>query len=347
MIKIKAEEINIDFYNLGFDMIETKMMFVSNYKNGKWDEGKLVPYGKFKISPAACVLNYGQGLFEGLKALKSREGEITLFRPFENARRLNKSSERILMPSYKEQKFVDAIISVVKANIDYVPPYDSGGMLYIRPVMIGSGPVLGVKSAEEFKVIIFVSPVGSYFPDGFKCISLEISKQYTRASQGGTGWSKTCSNYVGTFKPAKEAKEKGFSQVLYLDAKEMKYINELGAANFCAVIDGKLVTPKFDGTVLEGNTLKAVLILAEKKLGLKIEQRDISYEELFQDICTETFCTGNAAVITPIGSLSLGGNKRIYNNNNPGEITTKLYTLLTGIQKLDLPDEYNWITKID
>ena len=344
---MNAKSIDIDFYNLGFKFIETKMMFVSDYKEGDWDEGKLVPFGPIEISPAACALNYGQTFFEGMKALRAENGEITLFRPSENAKRLNKSAERLLMPKYDSEKFIDALKTVVRANEEFIPPYDSGGALYIRPLMIGNGPMLGVAPAEEFKFIIFVSPVGPYFPEGFKAIDIEISKKYTRASQGGTGFTKMGGNYAGTMKPAKEAKKKGFAQILYLDSVHLEYINEVGAANFCAVIDNTLVSPKFSGTILEGITVKSVLELAEKKQGLKVEQRDISYKELFKDNCTETFCTGTAAVITPIGSITMEENTRVFNNHEPGKLTIKLYELLTGIQRLEIEDEFNWILKVD
>ncbi len=343
---MNAKNIDIDFYNLGFKFIETKMMFVSDYKDGDWDEGKLVPFGTIEISPAACALNYGQTFFEGMKALRAKNGDITLFRPSENAKRLNKSAERLLMPKYNQNKFIDALKTVVRANEEFIPPYDSGGALYIRPLMIGNGPMLGVAPAEEFKFIIFVSPVGPYFPEGFKAIDIEISKKYTRASQGGTGFTKMGGNYAGTMRPAKEAKKKGFAQVLYLDSVHLEYINEVGAANFCAVIDGTLVTPKFTDTILEGITVKSVLELAEKKLGVKIEQRDISYKELFKENCTEAFCTGTAAVITPIGSITMEEKTRVFNNHEPGELTLKLYKLLTGIQRLEIEDEFGWTVSI-
>ncbi len=344
---MNAKSIGIDFYNLGFKFIETKMMFVSDYKNGKWDEGELVPFGNIEISPAACALNYGQTFFEGMKALRAKNGAITLFRPSENAKRLNKSAERLLMPKYDPHKFINALKSVVIANKEFIPPYDSGGALYIRPLMIGNGPMLGVAPAEEFKFIIFVSPVGPYFLEGFKAIDIEISKKYTRASQGGTGFTKMGGNYAGTMKPAKEAKMKGFAQILYLDSVHLEYINEVGAANFCAVIDGTLVTPKFTGTILEGITVKSVLELAETKLGMNVEQRDISYKELFKENCTESFCTGTAAVITPIGSITMEEKTRVFNNHEPGALTIKLYELLTGIQRLEIEDEFDWILKVE
>ena len=337
---------NIDFYSLGFEFIETRSMFVSDFKNGSWDEGKLIPFGKFEISPAACVLNYGQGIFEGMKALRAKSGEITLFRPKENGKRFNKSAKRMLMPEYNIDKFLEVIKMVVKANEDYIPPYDSGGALYIRPMLFGSGPMLGVAPAKEFKLIIFTAPVGPYFPEGFKGIDLEISKTYTRAAPGGTGSTKTICNYAGTMLPAKEAKSRGFAQILYLDAINLEFIEEVGAANFFGLINGKLTSPRKTGTILEGITREAVLKIANKNLGIEVEERDISYKELFEESCTESFCSGTAAVITPIASVSLNGKERIFNDKKPGEITTKLYQILTGIQRLEIEDEFGWIVLV-
>ena len=337
---------DIDFYSLGFNFIKTKTMFMATHKNGKWDEGKLIPFGNFEISPASCVLNYGQGIFEGMKALKTKNGEITLFRPEENAKRFNFSARRMLMPEYDMDKFVDTVKRVVKENDEYIPPYDSGGALYIRPILFGYGPILGVHSAEEFKLIIFTVPVGPYFPEGFKGIDLEISKIYTRAAPGGTGSAKTICNYAGTMLPAKESKARGFAQIIYLDAVHIEYIEEVGAANFFAMINGKLATPRKSGTILEGITRESILEFASKKLGIEIEERDISYKELFEETCTEAFCSGTAAVITPIASVSLEGKERIFNNREPGKITTKIYEVLTGIQRLDIEDEFGWITKV-
>ncbi len=342
---MKAEE--IDFYHLGFEFMETETMYVADYKDGAWSEGKLVPFGPFEISPGACVLNYGQGIFEGMKALKTKKGEIVLFRPEENAKRLNESAERLLMPAFEVEKYVDAVKKVVKANQQYVPPEDSGGALYVRPILIGNGPILGVAPALEYKFIIYVVPVGPYFPEGFKAIDLEISKKYTRAAPGGTGYAKTCCNYAGTMKPAKETKAKGYAQIIYLDAEHKKYLEEVGTANIFVVINGKLATPKITGTILPGVTRKSVLELASKKLGMEVEERDISYEELFDSTCTEAFCTGTAAVITPIGSVALEDKKRVYNEGKPGNITVQLYDLLTGIQKLELKDEFGWVVKVD
>lgn len=337
---------NIDFDSLGFEFIPTKTMFFSDYKNGKWDTGKLVPFGNFEISPAACILNYGQGIFEGMKALRTKNGEITLFRPELNAQRFNKSADRMLMPNYNEEEFINDIKDVVKANEEYIPPYNSGGALYIRPLMIGNGPIVGVKPAKEYKFIIFVTPVGPYFSEGFQGIDLEITKKYTRAAPGGTGAAKTCCNYAGSMLPAKETKAKGYAQVIFLDAVHMEYIDEVGTANFFAIIDGILATPSLSGTILPGITRKSILDLATRKLGMQTEERDISYKELFEDSCSEAFCAGTAAVITPIRSVVIEDKKRIFSEGKPGEITRKLYELLIGIQRLDIKDEYGWVVKV-
>lgn len=337
---------DIDFYSLGFNFISTKMMYVSDHKNGKWTKGELVPFGNFEISPAACVLNYGQGIFEGMKALRTKNGEINLFRPKENAKRLNDSARRMMMPEFDTEIFLQAIKEVVKANEEYIPPYDSGGALYLRPLMIGNGPIVGVKPAEEYKLIIFTVPVGPYFPEGFQGIDLEITKEYTRAAPGGTGAAKTCCNYAGSMLPAKKTKEKGFAQVIYLDAVNMEYIEEVGTANFFAMIDSKLATPQSIGTILPGITRNSLIKLASDKLGLNVEERDVSYKELFEDNCTEAFCTGTAAVITPIKSVAIEGNKKIFSDGEPGEITRKLYELLKGIQYSDIEDPYGWIVKV-
>ncbi|MFW9950377.1 MAG: branched-chain amino acid aminotransferase [Candidatus Thorarchaeota archaeon] len=337
---------DIDFYSLGFEFIETKIMYISDFKNGEWDQGKLVPFGDIHLSPAACVLNYGQEIFEGMKALLTSKGDITLFRPQENAKRFNNSAERILMPKFDENRFIEAIKQVVRANKDYIPPYDSGGALYIRPLMIGSGPILGVKPAKEYKVIIFTVPVGPYFPQGFTGIDLEITKEFTRAAPGGTGYAKTGCNYAGSMMAAKLTKEKGFSQVIYLDAIHKEFIEEVGTANFFAIINGELLTPTTSGTILPGITRISVLELASKKLGITSKEKDISYKEIFKDSCSEVFCTGTAAVITPIKSVSLDEKQKVFSGGEPGPYTRKLYELLTRIQRLDIKDEFNWVVKV-
>jgi branched-chain amino acid aminotransferase len=334
---------DIDFFSLGFDFIETKTMYVADYKDGKWTDGRLTPFGNIQISPAACILNYGQGIFEGMKALITKGGKIVLFRPEENGKRLNASADRLLMPNYDTDKFVNAIKEVVLANKEYIPPYESDGALYIRPLMIGNGPIVGVKPAKEYKFIIFTVPVGPYFPEGFQGIDLEITKEYTRAAPGGTGAAKTCCNYAGSMLPAKQTKEKGFAQVIFLDAVHKEYIEEVGTANFFAIIDGKLVTPRAIGTILPGITRKSIIELAKTKLGIITEERDVSYKEVFENSCTEAFCSGTAAVITPIKSIALEGRVKTFSRGEPGEITRKLYELLKSLQRLELEDEFGWV----
>jgi len=332
----------VDFNNLKFDFYETEWMFLSQYKDGKWDKGKLVPFQSLELSPAACILNYGQGIFEGLKALRARDGRISLFRPMNNAMRFEKSAKRLVMPPYNKKQFVETIKKVVMANKEYIPPYETRGSLYIRPLLLGSGPVLGIAPANEYLFVVFCSPVGPYFPDGFKPLNLLISEKYTRASPGGTGSAKTCSNYARTMRPALEGKQQGCDQIIYLDSVYNQYITEVGAANFCAIIDDTLVTPRFDGTILEGITLDSVFQIAAQKLGIKTEQRDISYMELFDDQCSELFCTGTAAVITPIGSIKYKDTIKTYNDGKPGPVTQKLYKTLTKIQRLELQDDFGW-----
>lgn len=321
-------------------------MFLSTYKKGEWDDGEVVPFQKLELSPAAGIFHYGQGIFEGMKAYRAKTGDITLFRPKENAKRLNKSAERMVMPRFDPDRFVEAVKKVVKANKEYVPPYDSGGALYIRPVMIGSESILGVAPADVYNFIIFTVPVGPYFKGGFETIDLKITKKYARAVPGGTGNAKTCCNYGPTLKPAQESKRQGFDQVIYLDAVQNEYIEEAGTANFFAVINGNLVTPPLDGTILPGITRKSVIQLAKQKLNMNVKERDISYKELFEGSCTEAFCTGTAAVITPIGSVMIGERERIFQTEEPGHISRKLYTLLTDIQRLEVEDEFDWVVKV-
>lgn len=334
----------IDFNNLGFDYIATKTMFWATKKGDKpWTDGELKPFGTFPINPSACVLNYGQGIFEGMKAQRTKTNDILLFRPLENGKRLRESCSRLCIPPpYDPEKFVYWVKEVVKANEEYVPPYGKGA-LYIRPIIFGSGPILGVAPAPEYTFIIFVIPVGPYFKEGFNPIKLEITKQYHRVATKGTGHIKAIGNYAGTMLPSIETHERGFAQVIYLDASQEKYIEEVGTANFFCVLDEELLTPKL-GSILPGITRKTVLELAEESLGMTVVERDIHYEEVFK--ASEVFCTGTAAVITPIGSIAFEGKEYIYNNFKVGEITQKLYDLLTKIQLNEIETHYDWTVNI-
>lgn len=338
---VKPEE--IDFDNLGFAYIATKTMFWATHDGTKWTDGELRPFGTFEINPAACILNYGQGVFEGMKAQRTKQNELVLFRPLENAIRCKESCERLCIPPYDPQKFVYWVKQVVKANADYVPPYGKGA-LYIRPIIFGSGPILGVAPAPSYTMIIFVIPVGPYFKEGFNPIKLEISKKYHRAAPKGTGNIKYVGNYAGTMLPSEETHAAGFAQIIYLDAAEEKYIEEVGTANFFCVVDGILLTPQL-GSILPGVTRKSVIELARDQLGMSVEERNVRYEEVFK--ASEVFCTGTAAVVTPIGSIMFEGKQYIFNDFKVGEITQKLYDLLTEIQLQERDDPYGWVENVN
>jgi branched-chain amino acid aminotransferase len=337
-------DVNIDWDNLGFDFMPTKAMYLSKWeeKTG-WDEGKVVPFGNFEISPASCVLNYGQGLFEGMKALRTKENKLVLFRPLDNGKRLKDGCERLLIPPYDPEKFVDDVKKVVKANEDYIPPYGKGA-LYIRPVLWGTGPILGVAPAPSYTFIIFVVPVGPYYKEGFNPIKLAIT-DFHRAAPKGTGGIKTICNYAGSMLPAKKVKEKGYNQELYLDAANGKYIEEVGTANFFCVVNDVLMTPKLTGSILPGNTRASIIEIAKKKLNMKAEERDITIDEVLE--ASEVFCSGTAAVVTPIGSLLYKGKDHKFNDFKVGPITQKLYDLLTKIQLQEEEDIFGWVVEVE
>lgn len=336
-------KVNIDWDNLGFSYIPTKTMYMTMKEGDKpWEEGKLIPFGEFKINPCAGVLNYGQGVFEGMKAQRTKKNEILLFRTLDNGKRMEEGCIRMSMPPFDPEKFVYWIKKVVAANEEYIPPYGKGS-LYIRPILFGSGPVLGVAPAPSYTFIIFVVPVGPYFKEGFKPIKLEITKKYHRAATKGTGNVKTVCNYAGTILPAIETHERGFDQLIYLDATHELYIEEVGTANFFCVLNGELVTPKL-GSILPGMTRASVMKLAEEKLEMNVIERDIAYEEVFD--ASEVFCTGTAAVVTPIGSITFEDEEHVINDFQVGKVTQDLYDLLTGIQLGELPDPYSWVLKV-
>ena len=334
----------IDFDNLSFAFTPTDTMFVSTCKaDGVWDAGAYLPYGNIAIPPAAGVLNYGQGLFEGLKALRTRAGRIVLFRPGENARRLTGGAERLCMPAFPVERFVEAVKNVVRKNADYVPPYGKGS-LYIRPCLWGTGPILGVAPAPEFTFVIFVSPVGPYFKTGSKPIRLEITREFHRAAGKGTGSIKCIGNYAGGMLPARESKARGFNECLYLDATEEKYIEEVGAANFFCVKGRMLMTPRL-GSILPGITRKSVLQIAGDVMGLETVEKNIPVDEVLS--ADEAFCTGTAAVISPIGSITCDGRETVYNGFQVGRITQDLYDRLTRIQLCEEKDRFGWVVAVE
>ncbi|MBN2828031.1 MAG: branched-chain amino acid aminotransferase [Tissierellales bacterium] len=335
---------NFNWEQLGFDYIKTDLRYVSVWKDGKWDEGKLVEDNYLKVSEASTGLHYGQQCFEGLKAYRNKEGNIQLFRPDENAKRMQRSCQQILMPEVPTEKFIDACVQVVKANEEYVPPYGTGATLYLRPFMFGTGHTVGVKPAPEYIFCVFCLPVGAYFKGGMTPVNF-VTTKYDRAAPYGTGAAKVGGNYAASLFAHKEAVEAGYADCIYLDAATHTKIEEVGAANFFGITkDNVFVTPK-SPSILPGITKKSLLYLAEHYLNLKTEERDVMIDGL--DEFKETGACGTAAVITPIGAISHNGKKHVFHSETEvGPITKELYDTLVGIQLGDLVGPEGWVYNI-
>lgn len=334
---------NIDWNNLDFGYIKTDYRFVSNYKEGKWDEGKLSEDENIVLNESACVLQYAQTCFEGLKAYSTVDNKIVCFRPDLNAKRMADSSSYLEMPVYPEDKFVEAVVKTVKANIDYVPPYGTGATLYLRPYMFGSNPVIGVKPASEFQFRIFATPVGPYFKGGAKPIVIRIS-DLDRAAPRGTGHIKAGLNYAMSLHNIVDAHNEGFAENMYLDPETRTKVEETGGANFIFVTkDNKVVTPK-SNSILPSVTRRSLIYVAQHYLNLEVEEREIFKEEL-KDFKECALC-GTAAVLSPVGKINDHGKEITYGMDNMGEVTKKLYDTLLGIQlgKVEAPE--GWIKVI-
>ncbi|KAL6648958.1 hypothetical protein ACP70R_013182 [Stipagrostis hirtigluma subsp. patula] len=305
-----SEVVDLDWENLGFGLVQTDFMYVAKCgPDGNFSKGEVIPFGPIALSPSAGVLNYGQGLFEGLKAYRKTDGSILLFRPEENAIRMTAGAERMCMPAPTVEQFVDAVKQTVLANKRWVPPTGKGS-LYIRPLLMGSGAVLGLAPAPEYTFIIFVSPVGNYFKEGLSPINLIVEENFHRASPGGTGGVKTIGNYASVLKAQKIAKEKGYSDVLYLDAVHNKYLEEVSSCNIFVVKGNVISTPAIKGTILPGITRKSIIEVAQSK-GFKVEERQVSVDDLLD--ADEVFCTGTAVVVSPVGSITyMGKSGRIW-----------------------------------
>jgi len=339
---VKPDE--VDFENLTFSFTQTRSMYVAKCNLGEeWQSGKLMPFENLSLSPAAVVLSYGQGLFEGMKAYKWDDGRIAMFRPEMNAKRAANGCTRLSMPEIPSSLFLDAVKKVVRDNADYIPNTEQGA-LYVRPIIFGSGEGVGVAPSNEYHFIVYVSPVGPYFKGGLKPINLIVTNDFHRAPLKGTGGVKAIGNYVPGMLPSSLAKSKGYAEVIYLDAAEEKYIEEVGAANFFAVIDGKVITPELTGSILPGITRSSVLYLAKNKMGLEIEERRISVEEALA--ADEVFCAGTAAIVAPIGSINYQEKDYIFCEGEIGDITNEIYNYLTGIQFGTSDDEFGWMTEI-
>jgi branched-chain amino acid aminotransferase len=312
--------------------------------DGKWKKGKLVPFGDIPISPAAGVLNYGQGIFEGMKAYRTAKDRIVLFRPENNALRAASSAERVCIPKVPVEMFIDAIEQVVKDNIDYVPPRGKGS-LYLRPVIWGTGPVLGVAPAPSYTFLIFVSPVGPYFKTGIRCLNLRITNQFHRAAPKGTGGHKVIGNYAASLFPQKMAKQAGFDEAIYLNASSEKFIEEVGSANLFAIRDKVLMTPSLDGSILPGITRASVLKIARDVLHMEVRERSIPVKEFVN--ADELFCSGTAVVVTPVGKVTTHKGSYVINDNKIGPYTKKLNEILLGIQQEEIEDPFDWIHPVE
>ncbi len=340
------EKKNLDWSSLGFGYIKTDKRYVSNYKNGSWDEGTLTSDATITISECAGVLQYAQTVFEGMKAYTTEKGQIVVFRPDLNAERMVNSAKRLEMPPFPQDRFVDAVKQVVKANEGYVPPYGSGATLYIRPYMFGSDAVIGVKPANEYQFRIFCTPVGPYFKGGAKPITIRVS-DYDRAAPNGTGHIKAGLNYAMSLHAIVEAHEQGYAENMYLDSATRTKVEETGGANFLFVTkDGKVVTPK-SSTILPSITRRSLVYVAKEYLGLEVEERPVYFDEV-KDFAECGLC-GTAAVISPVGKIVDHGKEICLPSGmeEMGPITKKLYDTLTGIQMGRIEAPKGWIQVIE
>lgn len=335
-----------DESKLGFGKLFTDRMFVMEYSiDLGWHSARIEPYGPFALDPACAVLHYAQEIFEGLKAFRRHGGQIALFRPQDNIRRLNRSAARMSMPQVDEAFFLKAIKELVRLEEAWIPR-NEGTSLYIRPTMIATDPYLGVRPSETYLCYVILSPVGAYYSGGLAPVKIWISDEYVRVAPGGTGEAKTGGNYASSLKASMEAAQKGYDQVLWLDGVERKYVEEVGSSNICFLYDGKVVTSPLKGTILDGITRRSVLALV-KDFGLTVEERALSIDEILDGVnngrLTEAFGTGTAAVVSPVGqftyqdrTVSFGDGKTI------GALTMQLYQTLTGIQNGKIEDRHAW-----
>lgn len=334
---------------LEFGKIFTDHMFIVDYKKGEgWIDPRIVPYQNISLEPSAMVFHYGQEMFEGLKAYKTEDGRVLLFRPDKNIERANHSNERLCIPEIPTDLFMDALVKLVDVDKDWIPT-KPGTSLYIRPFVIATDPFLGVRPSDTYKFMIILSPVGAYYAEGINPVKIWIEDDFVRAVKGGIGEAKTGGNYVASMIAQEKAHEEGFSQVLWLDGVERKYIEEVGAMNIFFKIDGKIITPQLNGSILPGITRKSVLDLCEK-WGVPSEEKRISIDEIFQAYqdgkLEEVFGTGTAAVISPVGVLRWGDKIMTINNGEIGEFSQRIYDTVTNIQTGKITDELGWTVEV-
>ncbi|MBP3883374.1 MAG: branched-chain amino acid aminotransferase [Olsenella sp.] len=340
------EKKDLDWGSLTFAYQPTDYSYVSNYKDGAWDEGTLTPDHTLNLSECAGIFHYCQEVFEGLKAYTTENGDIVCFRPEQNAKRMADSARRVVMPPFPEDRFVDAVEKVVRANAAWVPPFGTGAALYIRPFMIATGNVIGVKPADEYQFRILVTPVGAYYKGGVKPVKLQVSK-YDRAAPHGTGNIKAGLNYAMSLYPSVEAHAAGYADNMFLDPETRTYVEESGGANFLFVDkDGTLVVPQSaTDSILPSITRRSLVDVAEQYLGMKVVQRQVRFDEIDQFV--ECGMCGTAAVISPVGQIDSDDRQVVYGMDHVGPVMQKLRETLTGIQSGAIEDKLGWVHKID
>ncbi|HEY4553065.1 MAG TPA: branched-chain amino acid aminotransferase [Bacillaceae bacterium] len=339
-----------DFSTLEFGRIFTDHMFILDYTEGRgWHDPRIVPYQPVELDPAAIIFHYGQTVFEGLKAYLTSDEEILLFRPDQNIKRLNKSSERLCIPEVDEALALEGLKKLVAIDRDWIPDVE-GTSLYIRPFIIATEPYLGIAPSKTYQFMIILSPVGAYYKEGINPVKIAVERNYVRAVAGGTGNAKTAGNYAGSLKAQEVADKSGYSQVLWLDGKENRYIEEVGSMNVFFKIDGEVITPALNGSILEGITRKSVIELLEH-WGIPVTEKRIAIDDLFrayQDgTLEEAFGTGTAAVISPIGELFWQNEKLVINGAETGPLSKRLYDSLTGIQTGKEEDPFGWTVTVE
>jgi len=340
--KTKHSRLNeTDFSNLPFGKTFSDHMLVADYEDGEWKDFQIVPYGEIGLSPAISALHYGQAFFEGVKAYKHADGQVSIFRPDKNAIRFNKSAERLCMPELPEDIFIQSMAALVDIDRDWIPAKPHHAM-YIRPFMFATDPFLGVQPSKTYKYMILVGPVGPYFA---KVLRVKVETHFTRAAEGGMGYSKSAGNYGGAMLPARRATEEGFDQLIWTDAKDHQYIEEMGAANVMFVLDGKLITPSTRDTILDGVTRDTVLALA-REWGMPVEERRVSVAEIIEGAkngkLTDAFGAGTAATIAPVGSISLNGEEYFLSDPKEREFSQKVLKTLDAIRYGDVEDTHGW-----
>ncbi len=339
-----------DSTKLGFGQIFTDHMFIMNYDEGQgWHDPRIVPYGPLELDPAAMCLHYGQEVFEGMKAYRAPDGRVVLFRPEKNMARLNLSNDRLCIPALDEAFAVEAVKKLVSVEQDWIPEGE-GTALYIRPFIIAVDPHVGVHPAHHLLFIIILSPVGAYYPEGINPVRIYVERNYVRAVRGGMGFTKTAGNYAASLKAQDEAEKQGYTQVLWLDGVERKYIEEVGTMNIFFKINGEIVTPALQGSILGGITRMSCIELL-RSWGYAVNERPLALAEVEKaardGVLEEVFGTGTAAVISPVGELKVDDEKIIINKGEIGPVARRLYDTLTGIQNCRIPDPFGWVVPVE